>query len=70
MSDIPSSQPVTDELGWVVDFNDRVRRLRAIIDSARPHVSELVTKVVTASLDVGNLILLLSILSFLGLGAQ
>jgi patatin-related protein len=51
MSDIPSSQPVTDELGWVVDFNERVRRLRAIIDSARPHVSELVTKVVTAAFD-------------------
>jgi patatin-related protein len=51
MSDIPSSQPVTDELGWVVDFNERVRRLKAIIDSARPHVSELVTKVVTASFD-------------------
>ncbi len=47
LSDIPSSQPVTDELGWVLDFNDRVRRLRAIIDSARPHVSQLVAKVVT-----------------------
>jgi patatin-related protein len=51
LSDIPSSQPVTDELGWVVDFNDRVRRLRAIIDSARPHVSELVKKVITGSFD-------------------
>jgi patatin-related protein len=51
MSDIPSSQPVADELSWIIDFNERVRRLRAIIDSARPHVSELVTKVVTASLD-------------------
>ena len=51
LSDIPSSQPVTDELGWVIDFNDRVRRLRAIIDSARPHVSELVTKVVTTTFD-------------------
>jgi patatin-related protein len=51
MSDIPSSQPVTDELSWVIDFNDRVRRLKAIIDSARPHVSELVTKVVTARFD-------------------
>ena len=36
LSDIPSSQPVTDELAWVVEFNDQVRRLRAIIDSARP----------------------------------
>ncbi len=51
LSDIPSSQPVTDELGWVIDFNDRVRRLRAIIDSARPHVSELVAKVITTAFD-------------------
>jgi patatin-related protein len=51
MSDIPSSQPVTDELSWILDFNEQVRRLRAIIDSARPHVSALVTKVVTASLE-------------------
>jgi patatin-related protein len=51
MSDIPSSQPVTDELSWIIDFNEQVRRLRAIIDSARPHVSELVTKVVTARFD-------------------
>jgi patatin-related protein len=53
LSDIPSSQPVTDELARVVDFNDQVRRLRAIIDSARPHVSELVSKVVTARFDGG-----------------
>src|SRR5262245_9444577 len=51
LSDIPSSQPVTDELDRVVDFNDQVRRLRAIIDSARPHVSQLVAKVVTARFD-------------------
>jgi patatin-related protein len=51
LSDIPSSQPVTDELGRVVDFNDQVRRLRAIIDSARPQVSQLVAKVVTANFD-------------------
>jgi patatin-related protein len=51
MSDIPSSQPVTDELGWVLEFNDRVRRLRAIIDSARPQVSQLVATAITASLD-------------------
>ncbi|MGE0034180.1 MAG: patatin-like protein [Xanthobacteraceae bacterium] len=51
LSDIPSSQPVTDELGWVIDFNERVRRLRAIIDSARPHVSELVARVITSEFD-------------------
>jgi patatin-related protein len=51
LSDIPMSQPVTDELGWVNDFNDRIRRLRSIIDSARPHVSQLVAKVVPANFD-------------------
>src|SRR5215467_3330012 len=51
LSDIPSSQPVTDELTHVVEFNDQVRRLRAIVDSARPQVSELVSKVVTTTFD-------------------
>jgi patatin-related protein len=51
LSDIPSSQPVTEELERVREFNDQVRRLRAIIDSARPQVSELVAKVVTSAFD-------------------
>jgi hypothetical protein len=42
---------VTDELARVIEFNDQVRRLRAIIDSARPHVGELVTQVVTTTFD-------------------
>src|SRR5207248_648850 len=51
LSDIPSSQPVAEELNRVIEFNEQVRRLRAIIDSARPHVSELVSKAVTSPLD-------------------
>jgi patatin-related protein len=51
LSDIPSAQPVTDELARVLEFNEQVRRLRAIIDSARPHISELVAKVVHARFD-------------------
>jgi patatin-related protein len=51
LSDIPSSQPVTEELARVVEFNDQVRRIRAIIDSARPYVSDLVGKVVTSNFD-------------------
>ena len=54
LSDIPSSQPVTDELGWVIEFNDQVRRLRAIIDSARPQVSQLVAKVVTDARSIAR----------------
>jgi patatin-related protein len=42
---------VTDELTHVVEFNDQVRRLRAIVDSARPQVSQLVSKVVTSTFD-------------------
>jgi patatin-related protein len=51
MSDLPSSQPVTDELSWIINFNEQVRRLRAIIDSARPHISELVAEVITSRFD-------------------
>ncbi len=51
MSDIPSSQPVTNELNWVTEFNDRVRRLKAINDSARPQVSRLVAGVLPETLD-------------------
>ncbi|MCC6887984.1 MAG: patatin-like protein [Hyphomicrobiales bacterium] len=45
LSDIPSAQPVTNELNWVLDYNERMRRLRAINDSARPQVSSLVAGV-------------------------
>jgi patatin-related protein len=51
LSDIPSSQPVAEELNRVIEVNEQVRRLRAIIDSARPHVSDLVNKVVTTPFD-------------------
>src|SRR5215468_10062907 len=51
LSDIPSSQPVTDELTHVTEFNDQVRRLQAIVDSARPQVSQLVSQVVTSTFD-------------------
>ena len=51
MSDIPSSQPVTNELNWVNEFNERVRRLKAINDSARPQVSRLVAGVLPEPLD-------------------
>jgi patatin-related protein len=51
LSDLPSIEPVTGELDWVDDFNDRVDRLREIIDDARPRVRRLVANIVTASLD-------------------
>ena len=33
---------MTDELSWIARFNEQARRLRAIVDSARPHISRLV----------------------------
>lgn len=51
ISDIPRTQPVTDELGWVTEFNEQIRRVRDIIESARPQISQLVTKLITVPLD-------------------
>src|SRR5450759_3264717 len=45
LSDIPLTEPLTDELSWIARFNERARRLRAIIESARPHISRLVAEV-------------------------
>jgi patatin-related protein len=47
MSDIPRAEPITDELNWIVDFNERARRLRSIVESARPQISRLVADVMT-----------------------
>jgi patatin-related protein len=51
MSDIPRSQPVTEELNWVSEFNEQVSRIKEIIESARPQVHELVAKTVSEPLD-------------------
>jgi patatin-related protein len=47
MSDIPRNQPVIDELSWVLAFNDQARRLKAVIDGARPHISGLVARILS-----------------------
>ncbi len=51
ISDIPRAQPVTDELSWVIGFNEQVRRVKDIIEGARPQISRLVTRVVAMPLD-------------------
>jgi patatin-related protein len=38
---------VTDELTWITRFNEHVRRLRTIIENARPRVSALIAEVMT-----------------------
>lgn len=49
LSDIPLTEPITEELNWTVRFNERARRLRAIIDGARPRISRLVAEVMDTS---------------------
>jgi len=51
LSDIPLTEPLTDELSWIARFNERARRLRAIIESARPHISRLVAEVTATDRD-------------------
>ena len=42
LSDIPRNEPIHDELGWISNFNAGVRRLKTIIEAARPSIAELV----------------------------
>ena len=49
LSEIPLAEPITDGLGWIVRFNDQMRRVRAIIESARPHISRLVADMMAAN---------------------
>jgi patatin-related protein len=58
LSEIPLAEPITDELGWIARFNDQARRLRSIIESARPHISWLVADMMSANdeaITVGRL---------------
>ena len=43
LSEIPRNEPVHDELAWINEFNARIRRMKAIVEAARPYVGELVT---------------------------
>ncbi len=43
LSDIPRNEPIADELMWINNFNDRVRRLKAIVEAARPQITRHVT---------------------------
>jgi patatin-related protein len=51
LSDLPSEQPIANELAWVSSLNAQVRSIKSIIDGARPHVSELVGDIIDKSLD-------------------
>ncbi len=54
ISDLPRAQPVTDDLAWVMGFNDRMREIRSIIEGARPQVTRYVNSIVPMELDWSN----------------
>ncbi|HKO09726.1 MAG TPA: patatin-like protein [Alphaproteobacteria bacterium] len=51
LSDLPRHEPIAQELNWVNGFNERVRRLQAVVEAARPEISGLVAGVATAAID-------------------
>jgi patatin-related protein len=51
LSDIPRNEPIADELTWVSGLNDRVSRLKSIVEAARPQITALVAAVVDVPLD-------------------
>src|SRR5260370_1095548 len=51
LSDLPSAQPIADELAWVINLNAQVRGIKSIIEGARPHINELVGNIIDEPLD-------------------
>ena len=51
LSDLPRNEPIADAVGGIADFNERVRRLRAIVDTARPQIAGLVTGLAESRID-------------------
>ncbi|WP_029011612.1 patatin-like protein [Niveispirillum irakense] len=50
LSDIPRNEPVRDELLTLAARNDRIRRLRGMLEAARPRVTDQVAQVVGGDL--------------------
>jgi patatin-related protein len=51
LSDLPSAQPIANDLAWVINLNAQVRAIKSIIEGARPQVNELVGNVIDKPLD-------------------
>jgi SHS2 domain-containing protein len=51
LSDLPRNEPIAEQLEAIARFNDRVRKRRAIVDSARPEIARLVMGLAAARGD-------------------
>ncbi len=45
LSDIPRNEPISDDLLWVQELNERVRLTRDIVDAARPDITRTVEEI-------------------------
>ena len=45
LSDIPRNEPIHDDLSWVNSYNNEVRRLQTVIESARMHIRTIATSI-------------------------
>jgi patatin-related protein len=45
LSDIPSHEPVSDELARIAGFNASIRQMRTVLEAARPQIDQLVSEV-------------------------
>jgi patatin-related protein len=55
LSDIPSHEPISDELARIAEFNASLRQMRAVLDAARPQIDQLVSEVIKNNRDrAGN----------------
>lgn len=55
LSDIPRNEPIYSDLAWIEDFNQQVRRTKAIIEAARPDVEKAVEGVAKGRLSKKHL---------------
>ncbi len=51
LSDLPSTQPIANELTWLGNLNQQVRGIQSIVEGARPQVSGFVSDLINKPLD-------------------
>ena len=53
LSNLPRSEPIRDDLAFVGGYNDRIRRVKSMMDSARPRVEKAVAALAEEAVDYG-----------------
>jgi len=53
LSNLPRSEPIRDDLAFVGGYNDRIRRVKSMMESARPRVEKAVSALAEEAVDYG-----------------